>query len=134
MPDTYKKFFETKTAVTALFVIIALSLTYNTVKVVQRNYTLQQRVDELTDQVALVEVQNQNLAFNIEYYQTDEYLEVEAKRRFNLAEKGERVIFLPKDGDVEDVPVETGSGSELLPQQDNSNFDKWMIFLFGAIR
>ncbi len=61
MQENLKNILETKHAVTALFVIIALSLTYNTVKVIQRNYTLQQRVDELTDQVALIELQNQEM-------------------------------------------------------------------------
>lgn len=129
--DKFRKYFNSQNAALILFAIIAVSLSFNTFKVIQRNYELQQEVDRLKDEISVIEVQNQNLVYNIEYYKSEAYLNVEAKRRFNLAEKGEQVIFLPKDGEPEQLlnPELTQSTG---PTDTYSNFDKWMIFFFGT--
>ena len=133
MKEIANKFLDSRMAVTGLFLVVALSLMVNTVKVIQRNYELQQDVDNLAAEVALIEVQNQNLKYNIEYYQTDAYLEVEAKQRFNLAESGEKVIFLPKDGDLEPEPLRSSLSAQSSAQPEyERNFDKWIAFLFGG--
>ena len=122
-------------AIFALFLVIALSLIYNTLTVIQKNYELQQQVDELAQEVALIELENQNLALNIEYFKTDAYLEAEAKRRFNLSEPGEGVILLEKDGDnpILETPFDEAQPEPVKPQYQE-NFDSWMTFLFGAVR
>lgn len=121
------KLINSKNAVFGLFVVISISMIFNIAKVIQRNYELQQAVDRLKNEVALVEVENQNLRYNIEYYKTDSYLEVEAKRRLNLAGQNENVILLPKNGDQSIQQNIDGNEST----EEKSNFEKWMIFLFG---
>ena len=131
LSDTLRTYFNTQNATLALFIVVAVSLGFNTFKVIQRNYGLQQEVDRLEDEIAVIEVQNQNLTYNIEYYKTDSYLQVEAKRRFNLAEQDEQVIFLPKDGEPEERAIaEAAQPAEVEPNY--SNFDKWVVFFFGA--
>lgn len=133
MKELASKFLDSKTAVTGLFLVVAISLMFNTLKVIQRNYELQQQLDTLADEVALIEVENQNLKFNIQYYETDAYLEVEAKRRFNLAEAGEKVILLPKDGDLPQEQLRTRVEEQQATQpQYEQNLDKWRAFLFGG--
>ena len=131
MLEQIKKTFDTQNAAFLLFIVIAVSLMYNTLTVIQKNYELQRQVDELAQEVALVEVQNQNLKFNIDYYKTDAYLEVEAKRRFNLAEEGERVVLLPKDGDKPILTPDLIEKSQPAKPLYQENFDSWMTFLFG---
>lgn len=132
MIDKVQKLFNSQTAVMIIFTVMATSLAFNTFNVIQRNYELQKKLDNLEDEVALIDVQNQNLKYNIEYYKTDNYLEIEAKRRFNLAGKGEGVIFLPKDGDPvfeeSDSLIEQSQGIDSV----KSNFEKWMLFLSGS--
>ncbi len=133
MKELASKFLDSKIAVTGLFLVVAISLMFNTLKVIQRNYELQQQLDTLADEVALIEVENQNLKFNIQYYETDAYLEVEAKRRFNLAETGEKVILLPKDGDLPQEQLRTRVEEQQATQpQYEQNLDKWRAFLFGG--
>lgn len=132
MKNIANKFLDSRNAVFGLFLILSISLMYNTLKVIQKNYALQSQVDLLIDEVALVEVQNQNLRYNIEYYKTDSYLEVEAKRRFSLAGSGEKVVLLAKDGDGQQEELRTTieQRQEAKPLHQD-NFEKWMIFLFG---
>lgn len=132
MKDQFAKLLNSRTAVTGLFLVVALSLAFNTVKVVLRNYELQQEVDTLADEVSLIELRNQNLRYNIEYYKTDAFLETEAKRRLNLAAPGEKVVLLPKDGDIEAEDALEQAQEEAEPKpQYQENFENWMIFLFG---
>lgn len=130
MQEKIQKLFTSQNAVLILFVVLAVSLIINTFGVIQKNYSLQQDVDELSDKVALVELQNQNLKYNIAYYETDAYLEIEAKRRFNLAAAGESVILLPKDGEPV-VEADTDDLVVVASTDDKSNFEQWMAFLSG---
>jgi len=132
MKNLISKFLDSKNAVFGVFLIVALSMIYNTLVVIDKNYTLQQQVDKLADEIALIEVQNQNLKYNIEYYKTDSYLKNQAKRRFNLAEPGEKVIFFDKNNNqtTEQNSSAVENKLETKPQY-RDNFDKWFIFLFG---
>ena len=109
--------------------IIAVSLVWSTVRAVQKNYELQAQVDQLEDEIAILELENDNLKLGISYYDTDSYLELEARKKFNKAGNGEGVLLLPKDGDgpVEDV-LEQESESQ---EEELSNFAQWKYFLFG---
>ena len=109
--------------------IIAASLIWSTVKAVQKNYELQAQVDQLEEEIAILELENENLQLGISYYDTDAYLELEARKKFNKASSGENVLLLPKDGDgaVEDAPIEESQAQE----EELSNFAQWKYFLFG---
>ncbi|MDR0955863.1 MAG: septum formation initiator family protein [Candidatus Nomurabacteria bacterium] len=101
-----------------------------------KNYQLQQQVDQgnLENQVA--DLQNQNLQLQQSYYQTDEYLELQARDKLNKALPGEHLVILPKTGSsdqsTEDVLDNVDSTAQTTQAVDNStNFEKWMRFLFG---
>ena len=114
-----------------LFVVLAVSLAWNTVNVITRNYELQQQVNELETEVQITELENENLKFNIAYYESDEFLELAAREKFSKAKPGERVLLLPKTGDVDLLPEPEKVSSEDQKPQYQENYDQWMYFLFG---
>lgn len=124
-----KNIFETNQIVRIFGIVIAASLVWQTVKVVQRNYTLQQQVDRLSDEVAVLQLQNDQLKFDIEYYKTDEYLELAARKEFNKRGAGERVVALSKD-DVSDPSLPEDQANTLTKPQYQANLDEWLFFLF----
>jgi cell division protein FtsB len=125
----WRTLFETNQIVQIVGLVIVAFLVWGTVGVVQRNYKLQQQVDRLNDEIAILELENQQLQYNIEYYQTDEYLELSARELFNKKAPGERVIALPKN----DPPAEnTTTDPSELQTESQSNFQQWLDFLFGA--
>ena len=119
--------------VMAVFGLLGLSLIWNTTRVIYRNYELQQQVDQLTAEIEVVEIENQNLTYNIEYYQTDSFLELEAREKFNKARPGEKLVLLPKDFSLPDQESSTPAETDDQPQY-RSNFSAWWEFLFGALR
>lgn len=124
-----RNLFETNQIVRIVGIVIAGSLIWQTVKVVQRNYTLQQQVDRLSDEVAVLELQNQRLKFDIEYFKTNEYLELAARREFNKKAVGEKVVALSKD-DAVDEPLPENRIERLSKPQYQENLDEWLFFLF----
>lgn len=130
MPKNWRNLFELNQIVQVVGILIAVSLIWNTIGVVQKNYGLQAQVDKLENEIAILELQNQQLKYDIEYYQTDEYLELEAREKFNKKAPGERVVAL-SDNDLKD-PLPEEEQAELIPKpQYEQNLEQWLYFLFG---
>lgn len=129
MRRLFKNLFEVNQIVRIVGIVIAISLIWQTVKVVQRNYTLQAQVDRLEDEVAVLELQNQRLKYDIEYFKTDEYLELAARKEFNKRASGESVVALSKD-DATDPPLPEDRVDTLPKSQYQENFEQWLYFLF----
>jgi cell division protein FtsB len=131
MLEKLRTYFETKNITFFVFALIAFSLSWSTVKVIQRNYDLQQQVRGLEDEVSLLELENSNLKLNIEYYKTDAFLELEARAKFNKADRGESVVLLPKDINPEIAVEEDLTKVTPLPEERGitANFNSWLDFL-----
>lgn len=117
--------------IAALFV--ALGLGWNTVNAMQRNYYLQQKYNQLSAEVELQKIKNQNLRYNIEYLKTDEFLELAAREKFNKAAPGETLVYLPSNGASQKAPI---ASSEIAPKKKQAtgwraNLSEWWLFLQG---
>ena len=129
------RFMTMNNIVLAVAAVIAVSWALSSVQAVQRNYELQRTVDDKKRQEKLIELQADNLQFEQNYYKSNEYLTLEAKRRLGLAEPGEKVLVLPPNSaavQAEDKAETTASApvpSETVPPPP---FTQWMNFLFGA--
>jgi cell division protein FtsL len=120
--------------VLAIAAVIAISWAWASVQAVQRNYELQREINDKQRQATLVELQADNLQFEQHYYQSTEYLTLEAKRRLGLAEPGERLLVLPPNSAV----VEAESAKEDTSTIVTSTapppppLQQWLEFLFGT--
>jgi cell division protein FtsB len=79
------------------FGIIALLVTWSGAKAVQTNYDLQKKIARLEQQNQVQELENKNLDLKTQYLQTDEFLDLAARRQFGLAAPGETVVLVPKN-------------------------------------
>ncbi len=125
-----REFFSLNNLIYLLAVTLAFVITWQTVIVILDNYALQQEVDDLQEEVAVLELENQRLSFNIEYYKTDAYLDLAARENFNLKAPGERVVYVPRS------EIKTTDDSKQTESRQNninsaSNVDQWLYFLFG---
>lgn len=113
-------------AAVAVAALIALSWLWGTVTTLQKNFSLQQEVDSLDQDVQIAELQNDSLRFQQQYLRSDEYLELAAREKLGKAAPGEKVIILPETPEIDDV-----SPSSATPVTEPSNFQQWMRFFFG---
>lgn len=114
-----------------LALLIAVSWVWGTVGTLNRNFQLQQEVDQLDQQIELAKLQNQNLSYQKNYYNTSEYLELSARELLGKVAPGEHLVILPDSSNIKDT---TTTKAAVKTTEKPSNFSQWMEFLFGGKR
>lgn len=116
-------------AIFAAVLILLVYLGVSTLGVIAKNYRLQQRVDELTAQNELLRLQNQQLEYEITYFQTDAFVEMEAREKLGLQAPGEQVVIFP---DRVPGPAEPPEPEPKLSIEETvvDNLKQWLYFLF----
>ena len=134
-----KSFSDVRSLGMLAFGVIALLVTWSSVKVVQANYDLQKQISAMQQVNDVQVLANNNLKLKNQYLNTNEYLELAARRHFNKAAPGEKLLIIPKEVALAhsvDVPKpktiddhinETAKASGSSAQH---NFDAWLDFLF----
>jgi cell division protein FtsB len=119
-----------------VFGVIVLLVTWSSLDAIQSNYELQKQVTKLEQQNELHKLDNANLKLKNEYYNTEQYLELTARRQFGVAAPGEKVLLIPKEvalAHSTDLPKP--DQQKIVEEDDRKpwyqhNFEAWMDFLF----
>lgn len=121
------------------FAVIALLVSWSSIGVIQQNFTLQQQIAQLEGEIAIQNLENANLELRNEYYNTDQYLELQARRQFGLAAPGETVLLVPERVALEnstEIPQDTAD--EEVEQIEKAwyreNLEAWGEFFFRGFR
>jgi cell division protein FtsB len=93
----FKLIFNTKNLGLYALAIVALSVTWSSVKIIQKNFTLQKQITVLQQEVDVLDQQTKNQKLRNEYYKTDAYLEIAARKYFGRMNPGENLIVVPKE-------------------------------------
>jgi cell division protein FtsB len=78
-----------------LFVAIVLLISWSGIKTIQTNYGLQKQISVLNQQNTVQRLQNNNLALQNDYLNSNQYLELSARQNFGLAAPGEQELIVP---------------------------------------
>jgi cell division protein FtsB len=121
------------------FGVVALLVSWSSVGVIQQNFTLQQQIAQLENEITIQQLENTNLELRNEYYNTDQYLELQARRQFGLAAPGETVLTVPERVALENsVPIEDEVREPQQTQSDKpgyqQNIEAWGDFFFRGFR
>lgn len=79
------------------FGIVAILVSWSGIKSIQTNYELQKEISVQKQQNDVTALNNENIKLRNEYYKTNEFLELAARRQFGLAAPGEKVYIVPKN-------------------------------------
>jgi cell division protein FtsB len=88
---------DTRTIGLIAVLIVAISVTYSSAKIIHKNYQLEQQITILQQENALQEQVNSNQKLTNEYYKTDAYLDLAARKFFNKAAAGETLVLVPEE-------------------------------------
>ncbi|MBQ6414072.1 hypothetical protein IJI28_00395 [Candidatus Saccharibacteria bacterium] len=110
-------------------IILCLVWTYQSVKAMSRNWELSEKLTAERKELELLTVETEAAELENEYYRSNEYQELMARKYLDKQLPGEKMVVLPENSDnarnkhkeVEQVIEE---------KEDYSNFEKWMRFLF----
>lgn len=93
-----------------------------------REYQIKKEIDKLQKEIDETEKNNYELSQLLEYYQTEEYKEAEARQRLNLKGDGEKVVMIENnEGKAETVENEAGKQKDKSP-----NYVKWWNYFFAS--
>ncbi len=115
-----------------IFVVIVLLISWSGVKSIQSNYGLQKQITALKQQNSLQQLQNDNLALQNQYFNSNQYLELSARQNFGLAAPGEQEVIVPASvADAYTVnpptPPKTDTAKAKQPAYQR-DFQSWVDF------
>lgn len=117
------------------FGVVVLLVTWSGITVIQTNYELQKQIAHVEQEVDLQKLENSNLKLRNEYYNTEQYLELQARKQFGRGAAGESLLLVPENValahsiEPENVAEEQKPAEEGKPFYQQ-NFEAWMAFLF----
>ncbi len=119
-----------------MFLVIALLISWSGIKVIETNYGLQKEIAQAQQENEVRKLENRNLALENQYFETDEYLELEARKNFGLAAPGETVLVVPKQVALKNIistegTTTSGVKKEVPKPVWQQNIDDWASFLLN---
>lgn len=127
-----RSYFTLVNGVLLLALFVAFGCVWGAVGALQKNFALQQKVDALTQENALYELANETQRFQNKYFESREYLELNARDHLNKASPDEKLLILPVS--TATTPPDPNSAQPVKLITKLSNLDQWMYFLFGQKR
>lgn len=119
-----------------LFGVLVLLATWSGVRVIETNYDLQKQISQIDQQNQVQKLQNDNLKLQNDYYNSDTFLELAARKQFGKAAPGEKVLLVPKSvalSYAKQLPAEEATVTNTSASKGSTyqqNLEAWMNFLF----
>lgn len=115
----YSKSFITFLIIILILIIIALG------RESYHYFRISQQIKDLEKGIKELEKTNEELARMEEYFQSEEFLEKEARLKLNLAKLGEKLIIVKTPEGLEEAQEKEVISKEI------SNIQKWWEYFFG---
>ncbi len=124
-------FFSIENVVLILAIILCLTWTYQSIQAMSRNWELTERLSADKKQLELLQIEVETAELENEYYRTDEYKELAARRLANKQLPGEYMVYLPPNSDTAKNKHQVAT--IIKGEKRYTNFEKWMMFLFPNV-
>lgn len=110
-----------------------LAWTWGSIAAMTRNWSLSQEVLEYQREKSLLELEVEMLELENEYYRSNEYQELAARKYQNKKLPGEVMVYLPANSDAARAKHQSSATQEVISEtEERTNFQQWIAFLFGV--
>lgn len=107
------------------FLILALiGLVIAVSKESYRRYQIDKEAADLKKEIASLEEKNESLIELLDYFNSEKFLEKEARLKLNLLKEGEKLVIIAPD-----KQIDSGNQVEDIEESKASNFKKWLEYL-----
>lgn len=119
-----------------VFGVMVLLASWSGVTVIETNYELQKQIAQLDQQNQVQQLTNTNLKLRNEYYNTDTFLELTARKQFGKGAPGEKLLLVPRYvalAHAKQLPEPKAQTQETQIKNQpayQKNFNAWMNFIF----
>ena len=121
-------FFTVENVVFLLAIIICSLCTFKSIESMTRNWELSERLNTERQNLELLKIETQMAELENEYYRSDEYQELLARKNVNKKLPGENMVSMPENS--ENAKNKHQTVEKTVEQNEKSNFQKWILFLF----
>ncbi len=125
--------FTKQNMVTILVIGLSFVWLVSAVQAISQNYKQQKRLDAKLREAKIIELEAENLAYEQDYYRSEEYQDLALRQKTNLTLPGEKVLILDEyPAWVAEKEAELAKTNQPVEKPEPSNFRKWIDFFFGA--
>lgn len=121
-------FWAVENVVLLIAVVLGAVWTFQSIKAMSRNWELNERLAAEKRNLELLKVEVEMAELENEYYKTEEYQELSARKYLDKKLPGENMVILPDNS--EEAKAKHNEAKEEAVAREYSNFEKWMKFLF----
>ncbi len=93
-----------------------------------KSYRLHNQADEIEGEISQLKADNEELTYQIAYYNTDSYKERLVREKLGLQLPGESVVIVEGSHPTAEASSINSNPIAVVP---TSNFQAWLEFLFG---
>ena len=111
-------------------IVLCLVWTYQSVAAMSRNWELSEKLTAERKALELLNVEVETAELENEYYKSNEYQELMARRQLDKKLPGENMVVMPENSDT--VKNKHKEVVEEKEEQNYSNFEKWILYLFPS--
>ena len=123
-------FLTIENVVLAAAIILCLVWTCQSIVSMSRNWELVERLNSEKKSLELAKIEVETAELENEYYKTEEYQELAARKMANKQLSGEHMVYMPENSEV--AKNKHKVVEEKKEEKSYSNFEKWMMYLFPA--
>ena len=125
-PDNFfYRFFSSQRFLAIVGLVFILLIIFPLAKVYTQKRIVEKEINEVKEEIAVFEKTNQDLRQMIDYLQSDQSLEEQARLNLNMKKPGEQVVV------IENLPIATTADEINKNTTSESNFKKWWNYFFG---
>jgi cell division protein FtsB len=121
-----------------VFAVLIILVSWSCVDAIQTNAGLQKEIAKLQQQNEVFKLQNENQKLKNQYLDTNQFLELAARRQFGKAAPGEKVLTVPRavalahSTDIASTAVKQVAKNQKQQPFYEANLEAWRNFFFHS--
>ncbi len=119
---SWTEFLKSRAATWALMPVLVIMLTLAARTMIQKRQ-IDRQISSLETQAEKIKRDNEQLSGLIQYFNTPDYQEKQAREKLNLKKEGEYVVVLPNDQEV-------AAATQTITPPTQSNAKLWLNYFF----
>ena len=123
-----RDFFTLENIALLLAIVLCLVWTYQSIVAMSRNWKLSETLVTEKKELELLNIEVEAAELENEYYKTNEYQELMARKILDKKLSGENMVILPDNS--EEAKNKHKVVKVEKQEKSYSNFEKWMMYLF----
>ena len=113
-----------------LAIVLCLVWTYQSITAMSRNWTLSEKLTTEKKTLELVSMEVEMAELENDYYRSDEYQELMARKHLDKKLPGENMVVMPENSETAKNKNKEVAAEKV--EKNYTNFEKWMMYLFPS--